>query len=234
LTDTGKTYNSILAKVIGQMLNAMLSDPDLVNRRLAVTTLNAAIHNKPDLILPDISHLLPQVLKDSKTKPELIKTVSIGPFKHQEDSGLDLRKSTYATLYALLDCPGAVPHLPIPQIFDRILDGMVDDADIRTLCNLMLTRLASLDPDETRHRLSPLAEKFKVVLGQKLKDNAVKQEIEKVNEANAAVIRSTLELDRNFPTAATDGSSEMVQWKGYIDYVKKDFAGMVRNIQAET
>jgi cullin-associated NEDD8-dissociated protein 1 len=216
------------------MLNTMLSDPDLSNRRLAVTTLNAAVHNKPDLVLPDITELLPQVLSDSRIKPELIKVITIGPFKHNEDSGLDLRKSTYATLYALLDCPAAIPRLPIPQIFDRILDGIVDDADIRTLCNLMLGRLTTIDPEETRRRLSQLAEKFKVVLGQKLKENAVKQEIEKVNEANAAVIRTTLELDKDFPTAATDGSGEMVLWKGYIEYVKKDFAGVVRNIQAET
>ena len=233
LANTGSAYNAYLARNISSMLKTMLSDADLSNRRLAVTTLNAAIHNKPDLVVHDIGELLPQVLSDSNIKSELIKVITIGPFKHNEDSGLDLRKSTYATLYALLDCPAAIPHLPIAQIFDRILDGIVDDADIRTLCNLMIARLTSIDPDETRRRLSQLAEKFKVVLGQKLKENAVKQEIEKVNEANAAVIRSTLELDKHFPTAATDGSGEMVIWKGYIEYVRKDFATTVRNIQAE-
>ncbi len=233
LANTGSAYNAYLAKNINRMLKTMLSDADLSNRRLAVTTLNAAIHNKPDLVVQDIAQLLPQVLDDSTINPDLIKVITIGPFKHNEDSGLDLRKSTYATLYALLDCPAAIPHLPIPQIFDRILDGIVDDADIRTLCNLMIARLTLIDPDETRRRLSQLAEKFKVVLGQKLKENAVKQEIEKVNEANAAVIRSTLELDKNFPTAATDGSGEMVIWKGYIEYVRKDFATTVRNIHAE-
>ena len=233
LANTGSAYNAYLARNISSMLKTMLSDADLSNRRLAVTTLNAAIHNKPDLVVQDIGEVLPQVLGDSKIKPDLIKVITIGPFKHNEDSGLDLRKSTYATLYALLDCPNAIPHLPIPQMFDRILDGIVDDADIRTLCNLMIARLTTIDPEETRRRLSQLAEKFKVVLGQKLKENAVKQEIEKVNEANAAVIRSTLELDKNFPTASTDGSGEMVIWKGYIEYVRKDFATTVRNIHAE-
>lgn len=233
LADTSTAYNVLLAKMITPMLQKMLNDGDISNRRLAVTTLNAAIHNKQELIVPDISQLLPKVLDDSKIKPELIKVISIGPFKHNEDSGLDLRKSAYATMYSLLDCPGAIPQLPIPQIFDRILDGIPDDHDIRTLCNLMLGRLSQIDADETRRRLSPLAEKFKVVLGQKIKENAVKQEIERVNEANAAVIRTTLELDKTFPTAATDGSGEMVVWKGYLDYVKKDFAGVVRHIQKE-
>lgn len=233
LGDAGTSFNAILCKTMVPMLKTMLSDADISNRRLAVTTLNAAIHNKPELIVPEISQLLPTVLDDSRIKPELIKVIKIGPFTHNEDRGLDLRKSSYATLYALLDNPAAIPQLPIPRIFDRILDGIPDDHDIRTLCNLMLSRLSTIDPDETRRRLSPLAEKFRIVLGAKIKDNAVKQEIEKVNEANAAVIRTTLELDRKFPSAATDGSGEMVQWKGYIESVKKDFAQVVRNVLAE-
>ncbi|ETN45150.1 uncharacterized protein HMPREF1541_10027 [Cyphellophora europaea CBS 101466] len=234
LADTSSSYNALLTRMIVPMLRTMLSDADIGNRRLAVTTLNAAIHNKPNLVIPEISQLLPQVLQDSVINPELIRVITIGPFKHNEDSGLDLRKSTYATLYALLDQPAAILHLPIPQVFDRILDGITDDADIRTLCNLMLTRLSHIDPVETRRRLSQLADKFKTVLGHKLKDNAVKQEIEKVNEANAAVIRTTLELDKAFPSAASDGGGEMVGWKGYVENVKKDFAGVVRSIQNES
>lgn len=233
LTDTSRAYNDLLGKEMLSMLTTMLSDKDIQNRRLGVTTLNAAIHNKPELIIPELSQILPLVLADSYVKPELIKTVSIGPFKHNEDSGLDLRKSTYATMYALLDTPAALPHISIASIYDRLLDGITDDNDVRTLCMLMIGRLASLDPDETRRRLSPLAERFKVVLGQKIKENAVKQEIEKVNEANTAVVRTTLDLDKSFPSAATDGSGEMVIWKGYLDFVRKDFGGLVRNIQNE-
>ena len=234
LADSSSAYNVLLSRTIVPMLRTMLSDADIGNRRLAVTTLNAAIHNKPNLVIPEINVLLPQVLADSVIKPELIRVISIGPFKHNEDGGLDLRKSTYATFYALLDCQAAIPHLPISRIFDRILDGIADDADIRTLCNLMLSRLTQIDPEETRRRLSPLAEKFKVVLAQKIKENAVKQEIEKANEANAAVIRTSLELDKSFECAATDGTGEMVGWKGYIENVRKEFPGVVRSIQTES
>lgn len=234
LTDASNSYNVLLAKTIIPMLKTMLSDSDIGNRRLAVTTLNAAIHNKPELIIPDLSQVLPIVLADSYIKQELIKTVKIGPFQHLEDAGLDLRKSTYATMYELLDTPSAVTHMSMPAIFDRILDGIPDDNDIRTLCNLMIARLTVIDPDETRRRLSALAERFKIVLGTKIKENAVKQDIEKVNEANAAVIRTSLELDRNFPTAATDGSGEMVVWRGYQEMIRKDFATVVRAIQTES
>lgn len=234
LGEASESYNNILIKTMTPMLQVMLNDSDLSNRRLAVTTLNAAIHNKPELVISDVGQLLPTVLEDSKIKPALIKQVKIGPFTHTEDAGLDLRKSAYATMYALLDCPGAIPHLPITKIFDRILDGIPDDHDIRTLCILMLTRLSNIDRDETRRRLSSLAEKFRVVLGAKLKENAVKQEIEKVNEANAAVIRITIEMDREFPTASTDGiGGELVPWKGYVEYAKREFPSMVRQAQLE-
>ena len=104
---------------------------------------------------------------------------------------------------------------------------------IRTLCMLMIARLVQLHPDESRRRLSALAEKFQVVLGQKIKENAVKQEIERVNEANTAVVRISLDLDKAFPAVATDGSGETMVWKGYLDHVRKDFAGFVRNVQDE-
>jgi cullin-associated NEDD8-dissociated protein 1 len=235
LADSSSTYNSLLSRLMIPMLRMMLSDEDIGNRRLAVTTLNAAIHNKPELIVPDINQVLPQVLSDSVIKPELIKVITIGPFKHNEDSGMDLRKSAYGTLYALLDSSAAVSRLPVPKIFDRILDGILDDADIRTLCMLMLARLMNHDPDETRRRLPALAEKFKTVLGQKIKENAVKQEIEKVNEANAAVIRASLDLDKRFPSSSIDPTSELAPWRTYItESVRKEFAAMVRSLQAES
>jgi cullin-associated NEDD8-dissociated protein 1 len=233
LGDVSATYNQLLLTTMVPLITTMLSDSNIENRREAVTTLNSAIHNKPELIVPDLNQLLPIVLADSYIKPELIKEVSFGPFKIKKDEGLELRKSCYETLYALLDTPAALPHLSITTVFDRILDGIPDEHDVRTLCQLMLMKLTHLDPDETRRRLSPLADKFKVVLGQKVKDNAVKQEIEKLNEANAGVIRTTMELDKNFPSAATDGSGELVTWKGYLEWVKKDFAALVRSIQDE-
>jgi hypothetical protein len=70
----------------------MLSDRDLGNHRLALTTLNSAIHNKMNIILPHLSELLPAVFGDTQVKPELIREVQMGPFKHKVDDGLELRK----------------------------------------------------------------------------------------------------------------------------------------------
>lgn len=233
LADSSDGYNAFMKNTMVSLLMTMLNDHEISNRRLAVTTLNSAIHNKPDLVVADLGQILPVVLADTQIKAELLRQVSFGPFKITVDDGLDLRKSAYETLYALLDTPAALSHLSVPMIFERILDGIPDDHDIRTLCNLMIGKLAVIDPDETWRRLGALSEKFKIVLSQKVKENAVKQEIEKLAEANAAVIRTSLELDKKFQLAGRESSGEMVSWKGYMDWMKKEFSVLVRTIQDE-
>lgn len=234
LSNSSSSYNAALARTIIPLLQKTLSDPDLGNRRLATTTLTAAIQNKPAYVLPDLSQLLPVVLADAQIKKELIKTVRIGPFTHQEDSGLDLRKSAYATLYTLVESPKALPFLSVPSIFDRVQEGVSDDHDIRTLSNLMLARLSDIDPEETKRRLPALAEQFKKVLEQKPKENAVKQEIEKIHEGHAAVIRASLELAKKFPSANTASTdSDLAVWRSYMEYVQKEFAVLAKSVGAD-
>jgi cullin-associated NEDD8-dissociated protein 1 len=92
LPDSDETFDSVLKTTLIDMLIIMLRDPELENRRLALTTLNSAAHNKPDLIIPNLGQLLPLVMKESVVKPELIREVMMGPFKHKVDDGLEVRK----------------------------------------------------------------------------------------------------------------------------------------------
>ena len=69
-----------------------------------------------------------------------------------------------------------------------------DDNDIRQLCNLMVTKLIVIDPDETARRLDAIAEAYRGVLSTKLKENSVKQDVEKQEEANKSILRVTLLL----------------------------------------
>lgn len=92
LSDSRDTFNDVLRPLIVPLLVNMLNERDLGNHRLALTTLNSAIHNKLALILPHLGELLPAVLGDTQIKPELIREVQMGPFKHKVDDGLELRK----------------------------------------------------------------------------------------------------------------------------------------------
>ena len=78
------------------MLMTMLGDTDLENHRLALTTLNSAIHNKPELIHSSLPQVISLVMQDTYIKTELIREVQMGPFKHKVDDGLEVRKVSYS------------------------------------------------------------------------------------------------------------------------------------------
>jgi cullin-associated NEDD8-dissociated protein 1 len=92
LPESDEAFDAMLRNVLIDMLLVMLQDPDMEIRRLAMTTLNSATHNKPDLILPHLGELVPFVLSESIIKPELVREVMLGPFKHTVDDGLEVRK----------------------------------------------------------------------------------------------------------------------------------------------
>ena len=73
LADTDEAYDEILRPIVVPMLVQMLGESDLDNRRLALTTFNSAMHNKPDIILPALDQLLPLTMKETEIKPELIR-----------------------------------------------------------------------------------------------------------------------------------------------------------------
>ncbi len=92
LADSDEAFDAVLKTTLIGMLGLMLRDTELENRRLALTTLNSAAHNKPDLIIPNLGLLLPLVMQESQVKQELIREVTMGPFKHKIDDGLEVRK----------------------------------------------------------------------------------------------------------------------------------------------
>lgn len=91
----------MLKTVLFDMLLTVLKDKDMEIRRLGMTALNSAAHNKPDLILPHLGELIPYVIQESVIKPELIREVQMGPFKHQVDDGLEVRKVSSCSLVRL-------------------------------------------------------------------------------------------------------------------------------------
>jgi cullin-associated NEDD8-dissociated protein 1 len=217
------------------MLVQMLSEPDLENRRLALTTFNSAMHNKPDIILPALDQLLPMAMKETIIKPELIREVQMGPFKHKVDDGLEIRKSAYETLYALFETAfSKLSPTDLSDCFDRIVAGISDEHDIRILCNLMLTKLMVLAPDQTHSRLETIAENFRAVLSTKPKENAVKQELEKVHEGNKGVLKVSVLLNkRQGSDSGAHDDPQVRVWNQYWEWINKDWQSMLKGVQDE-
>ncbi|GAO16982.1 uncharacterized protein UV8b_06690 [Ustilaginoidea virens] len=238
LPETEELFDAMLKATLISMLFTMLQDADTEIRRLAMTTLNSAAHNKPDLILPHLGELMPFVLAESVIKPELVKEVMLGPFKHTVDDGLEVRKSAYETLYALMET--AFTRINNIDFYDRVVAGLKDDNDIRQLCNLMVTKLIVIDPDETARRLDSIAEAYRGVLSVKLKDNAVKQDVEKQEEAIKSVLRVTLLLGEKMKAMTGNAGAVMSNagapgvWASYWERVNKEFEKQLRGLRDET
>jgi len=92
LADSDDSFDEALKPLLMKMLTTMLNDPNLENRRLALSTLNAATQHKGDIVLPHLAQLIPLVMKESRINIDLIREVQMGPFKHKIDDGLELRK----------------------------------------------------------------------------------------------------------------------------------------------
>ena len=120
------------------------------------------------------------------------------------------------------------------ELFDRVIAGVGDEHEIRVLCNLMLTKLIVLDPEEMIRRLDDIAERFRVILAFKPKENSVKQEIEKAAEASKGVLKVTVLLENAFPAASATAANLQVQaWKGYREWVGKDFKSSLIEMESE-
>lgn len=234
LPENDETFDQVLKNHLLDMLVVMMNDADLENRRLALTTLNSAAHNKPDTILPNLNRLMPLIMRESVIKPELQREVMMGPFKHQIDDGLECRKSAYETLYSMMEI--AFSRLNILEFYDRIVAGLADEHDIRTLCTLVLTKLIILNPDETARRLDSIAECFRTVLSIKLKETAVKQEIEKQNEAIKSVLRVSLLLHNAIPSASIaigTTADQHPHWRNYWEWIGKDWDAQIRSLKMD-
>lgn len=92
LTDSDDAFDEVLRPLLVKMLTTMLVDSKVENRRLALSSLNASISHKSDMVFPHFAGLIPLVMKESKVNPDLIREVQMGPFKHKVDDGLELRK----------------------------------------------------------------------------------------------------------------------------------------------
>lgn len=126
------------------------------------------------------------------------------------------------------------------DFYDRVVMGLQDDNDIRQLCNLMVSKLIVIDPTETARRLDDIASAYRVVLSHKLKDNAVKQEVEKQEEAQKSVLRVTMLLGDRMKAltgnagAATSNAAVAGVWTAYWEWVNKEFAKQLKALRDET
>jgi len=226
-TDTDTSYDKLLRPIVVDFLDSMLRDAELENRRLALTALNSAATNKAHLLAgAGLDRLLPRVYAESVIKPELVREIQMGPFRHRVDGGLEVRKSAYETLYSLLET--AFRNLDMQVYFDRVIAGISDEHDIRALANLMLAKLAVLTKDETIKRLGAIADVMKRVLMEKPKDNAVKQELERHTDGVRGIVKVAVVIQREVAA-----SVDVQRWEGFWDWLMSGYKEVLSDVTGD-
>ena len=102
-TDSDELFNRTVRPMLKDLLLAALADPVVTNRRLAFVTVNAVANNQISMLLSILSDLRSLLFDEAMIKPELIREVAMGPFKHRIDDGLENRK-------VRLPNPGSLTH----------------------------------------------------------------------------------------------------------------------------
>ena len=191
ISDQPQPIDVLLRDSIGDFLKT-LEDPDLNVRRVALVAFNSAAHNKPSLIRDLLRTVLPHLYNETQKRKELIREVEMGPFKHEVDDGLDLRKAAFECMYTLLD--NCVDRLDVFEFLNYVQNGLKDHYDIKMLTYLMVARVAKLCPGAVLTKLEKLVEPLRTTVTTKVKANAVKQEYEKQDELKRSAMRAVAAL----------------------------------------
>jgi len=226
ISDQPQPIDALLKTSIGDFLSA-LTDPDLNVRRVALVAFNSAAHNKPSLIRDLLRSVLPQLYNETQKRKELIREVEMGPFKHEVDDGLDLRKAAFECMYTLLE--KCIDRLDIFEFLSHVQDGLKDHYDIKMLTYLMVARVAQLCPGAVLTKLDKLVEPLKLTVTTKVKANAVKQEYEKQDELKRSAMRAVAALMH------VPGADKHPQLNEFLTQIKNtpDLANLFESIQKD-
>ncbi|KDN52549.1 TIP120-domain-containing protein [Tilletiaria anomala UBC 951] len=208
LTETGATYDELLAPLLVEFLS-LLKDSDVEVRRNAVLAFSSAAYNKPHLVREWLSTLLPLLYNETKPDSKLLRKVPMGPFTITQDDGLELRKNAFETMITLLDT--CFHKITIEDFVSAVTNGLSDsDSTIKVLCCMMLARLATLSPVIVSNRLDDIAGPLLTTLRVKLKESATQQEVEKAAELQRAIYRTISALDKISVNSSAHAFAELV------------------------
>ncbi|KAI9445588.1 TIP120-domain-containing protein [Lactarius indigo] len=193
--DSSSAFDEVLAPYILDFLSLM-DDMELNVRQLALSVFNAAARTKTHLLRDHLHTLLPALYRETTMRPELVRTVQMGPWQHKVDDGLEARKTAYETLYTLLDT--SLTKLDLNELLTHVLVGLADVSDeIKVICHMILFRLAPLAPTAVAQRLgeaTPLLEAS--MKGPTVGKDTVKQDLERAAELQRSTLRAVAALSK--------------------------------------
>ncbi|GAA5941561.1 uncharacterized protein JCM15063_001621 [Sporobolomyces koalae] len=228
-TNDSTSYDELLAPIIVEFFKLM-KDSDLGVRRLTLSSLNSAAHNKPHLVRDHLSTLLPELYAQSIVNKDLIRIVEMGPFKHKVDDGLDIRKAAYECMHSIFET--CFQEIDVEPFLARVLAGLNDEEEIKKICYILIVKLAQASPDIVAIHLDetvpPFTEPFNFVM----KDNSTKQDAERSIEQQKSITRCVAVLGRLATREVAPLFSEFLATKIVQGSMSSEYKEALRTSQA--
>lgn len=174
---------------------ALITDPDVSVSKNALQAVHAVGRSRPAVLSPYLEDVLSLIFKRTEKNPNLVRVVDLGPFRHEEDFGLDLRKASFGIMRTLISGPLAY-KIPMETFISKVVVGLGDHQDVRAIAQLIISTLAS-SPFRAQlvGALKDILEAFERTLSERMKENAVRQEMERHEESIRGVLRTVRMLE---------------------------------------
>eukprot|EP00397_Hematodinium_sp_SG-2012_P004830 GEMP01004844.1.p1 GENE.GEMP01004844.1~~GEMP01004844.1.p1 ORF type:complete len:1220 (+),score=245.97 GEMP01004844.1:145-3804(+) len=196
-----------------------LSDEEVGVRKSGLQSVNVMILSPSlrSLLREHTTLLLERCAEDSKPRPNLVREVDLGPFKHKVDDGLPLRKFAYNVTTSLI---AAYPDkFPLRGRFmDFVLQGFQDGEDIQALSCQLLSDLCcvkdqKLSVDETLvEKLGDLLDPFDKCVMRAIKQIQAKQQVGRANDTLRLYVRTLKSVET---------IAELARHKAFLDFLTR-------------
>ena len=126
-----------------------------------------------------------------------------------------------------------------------MIAGLTDQHDICAICILILTKLINMAPQEYRKRLTDFTEASRQVLTIQPKENAVKTEIDRLQESQKGILKVSILVQRNLIDGSVGSQTlmpvhsagieepEILTWKVYWEWARKNYEPIHKDAEEE-
>jgi len=199
-----------LPQYIGDFL-ATMGDEDRQVRKAAVGVLSTAVLMQPQLVAQHLPSTLPLLFAQTVKNPDLVRIINLGPFKHEIDDGLELRKASFECLAILLE--NCYNQVDAAKVVEHVLGGLGDHYDVKLPSHSLVIKMTHIAPGHMTAALDQLVEPLTATLQSKTKADAVKQERDRHDDLLKSCLRAVDALS-NLPNAMS-----VPAFKGFMEGV---------------
>lgn len=190
----GQALLSTLRSAVGVFIQ-LIGDGDFIVATSALQAVNAIAKSRPSILGPHLNVTQQLIFARLVKDKDLVRVVDLGPFKHEEDFGLDMRKSAFDCMRTFVSGP-LCASLSLNTLVENSIVGLGDHADVRSIAQLILaTAAATSAAPQLVDIMDPIVKALEGTFNEKVKQNAVRQEAERHDDSIRGALRAVRMLE---------------------------------------